>query len=91
MRDSFSQRVNSDEKQTWDSIEEALEWELKEDGKAGEVETASEGEGVEGSYGAPGDGAETGSSDLGVEVAVPEVIDRATSTAHDEGAAEEEK
>ncbi len=91
MRGSLGERISGNEEQTGNPVKEALEWELEEDGKAGEVEATSEGESVEGGYGATGDRAETGPSNLRVEVAVPEVIHGATGTTHDECAAEEEK
>ena len=66
-------------------------WELQQHGEPGEELCAGEDDAVEGRYGAAGDGSVSGSSDLGVQIAVPEVVDCAACAAHDEGAGGEEE
>lgn len=64
---------------------------MEEDGEAGEELGAGEEEGVEGGYGAAGDGAEAGAGYVRVKVAVPEVVYCAACSAHDDCAGEEEE
>lgn len=81
---SFGEGIEKDGEEGGNGVEAALVcvWELEEDGEAGEELDAEEGCCGEGGYGASGDGAEGGAVDVGVEVAVPEVVDCAAGAAH---------
>lgn len=83
--------IGRNEEETRDAVEEARGRELDEDSKAREELGAGVNKAAERSYGPPGDGAELGSADVRVEVAIMQVVDGAARAAHDEGASEEEQ
>ena len=65
-------------------------WELQEDGEPSQAAAARENETLKRRDGAAGDGTEACASDVWVQVAIPEVVDSAACTAHNEGAGEEQ-
>ena len=91
MGDAFCEGIGGDEGEGGDGVVEACGWELEEDGEAGEELGGCEEEGVAGRDGAAGEGPVARAGDVWVEVAVPEVVDRAAGAAHEEGAGEEEE
>lgn len=91
MRHALGERVNPHEQQARHAVVQTAGRELQQKAQAGETLRGGEDDGGAGREGAAGEGAEAGAGDVGVEVAVPEVVDGAAGGAHDEGAGEEEQ